>query len=280
MIAGETSEGRGSGSRLYAGDVARVIRESMKQVHGSVALTAVTAPSNRDMTAADIAAWNRSASKRWRAMSARIRTAMMRRYGLRPPQALVRVAHRQARGLDHLHILWGMASPDARERISRFVELYREFHEEYGFGFIDDPLMARHPKLPNGRPDRSKPARDMVFDTPARAGSYVGRYVSGGQLQRYVEAADRSWQAVWVHRSLIEMSGWSMARCKWVRQSWYVRHGMWGLQYRSPHARLMAHLESRLPSWWHRPEDKAWVCSVTAWDGIPGASVAQLLAAA
>ena len=146
-------EAHGSRSRLYAGDEARVIRESMQQVHGSVAMTAVTAPSDRGMTAADVATWNRSASKRWRAMGARLRVEMKRRYGLRPPQVLVRVAHRQARGLDHLHILWGMASPDARERISRYVELYREFHEKFGFGYIDDPLMPRHPKLPNGRPD-------------------------------------------------------------------------------------------------------------------------------
>jgi hypothetical protein len=136
-VAGEIADGQSSargrsGSRLYAGDVARVIRESMRQIHGSVALTAVTAPSDRDMSAADVAAWNRSASERWRAMGARLRTELQRRHGLRPPNTLVRVAQRQARGLDHLHILWGMASPDARERIARWVELYREFHEEYG----------------------------------------------------------------------------------------------------------------------------------------------------
>ena len=213
-------------------------------------------------------------------MSARIRVQLERRYGLRPPQTLVRVAQRQARGLDHLHIVWGMASPDARERITRWIELYREFCEEYGFGFIDDPLRERHPKLPNGRPDLSKPARNMVFDSPTKAGSYIGRYVSGGQLERYIEAADRSWRPVWVHKALIEMSGWSLERCRWIRQSWYVRHGVWGLQYPSRQSRLMAHLESRLPSWWHRPEDKAWVCAVTGWDGVPGESpLASLLAA-
>ena len=35
--------------------------------------------------------------------------------------------------MDHLHIIWGMASLDARERISRYVELYREHCDEYGF---------------------------------------------------------------------------------------------------------------------------------------------------
>jgi len=87
-----------------------------------------------------------------------------------------------------------MASFDARERIGRYVELYREHREEYGFGYIDDPLRERHPKLRNGRPDVSKPKRDMVFGSPARAGSYVGHYVSGGQLARYLNATDRSWR--------------------------------------------------------------------------------------
>jgi hypothetical protein len=267
-----------SRSRHYAGDVARVIRESMRQVHGSVALTAVTAPSDRGMGPADVEAWNVSAGTRWRALNARVRVEMQRRWGLRPPQTLVRVAQRQARGLDHLHIVWGMASPDSRERIGRYVALYREHCDEYGFGYIDDPLMERHPKLPGGRPDPSRPKRNMVFRSPAKAGSYIGRYVSGGQLERYLDATDRSWRPMWVHPALIEMSGWSLERCKWIRQAWYVRHGMWGMQLRSRQARMMAHLKTRLPSWWHRDEQRAWVCSVTGWDGVPGESLAVLVA--
>jgi hypothetical protein len=269
------SAGRGRGrSPHYAGDVARVVRESMRQVRGSVALTAVTAPSHRGMSAAEIEAWNLSASERWRRLNARLRVEMWRRWQLRPPQALVRVAQRQARGLDHLHVIWGMASFDARERISRYIELYREHCEEYGFGYIDDPLRERHPKLPSGRPDRSKPTRDMVFGSPARAGSYVGHYVSGGQLARYLDATDRSWRPMWVHPGLSEMSGWTLERCEWVRQAWHVRNGTWGLQLRSRQARLMALLSTRLPSWWHRAGTLAWVCSVTGWDGVPGPSVA------
>ena len=265
---------RGQGRhRHYQGDVARVIRESLRQVRGPVALTAATAPSNRGMGAAEIEAWNLSASARWRLFNARIRTEMLRRWGLRPPQVLVRVAQRQSRRLDHLHIIWGMAAPDARERIRRYVELYREHCDEYGFGYLDDPLMARRPKLPNGRPDLSKPARDMVFSSPARAGSYIGRYVAGGQLERYLDASDRSWRPMWVHSALIEMSGWSLERCEWVRQAWHVRNGTWGHQLLSRQARMMADLVTRLPSWWHQREQRAWVCSVTGWDGVPGPSV-------
>lgn len=259
-------------SRRYAGDVARVVRESMRQVRGPVALTAVTAPSGRGMSSAEVEAWNASASRRWRALNARLRVEMWRRWQLRPPQALVRVAQRQARGMDHLHVLWGMASVDSRERIRRYVELYREHCEEYGFGYIDDPLMERHPKLPNGRPDVRRPKRNMVFSSAPRAGSYVGRYVSGGQLERYLDASDRSWRPMWVHPALTEMSGWTLERCHWVRQAWHVRNGTWGVQLLSRQARLMAHLPTRLPSWWHRAGQRAWVCSVTGWDGVPGRS--------
>ncbi len=275
-MTGARTPGRGRKPH-YAGDVARVVRESMRQVHGSVALTAVTAPSHIGMSAAEIEAWNLSASDRWRALNARLRTEMWRRWELRPPQALVRVAQRQARGLDHLHVIWGMASADARERIRRYVELYREHCEQYGFGFIDDPLLERRPKLPDGRPDTSKPKRDMVFKSPARAGSYIGRYVAGGQLERYLDASDRSWRPLWVHPALSEMSGWNLERCEWIRQSWHVRNGTWGLQLRSRQARLMAHLTTRLPSWWHRAGDRAWVCSVSGWDGVPGPSAAALV---
>ena len=236
-------EARRGRSRRYAGDVARVVRESMRQVRGPVALTAVTAPSGRGMSAVEM-------------------------------EALVRVAQRQARGMDHLHVVWGMASVDARERIRRYVELYRQHCEEYGFGYIDDPLMERHPKLPNGRPDVRRPKRDMVFSSAPRAGSYVGRYVSGGQLERYLDATDRSWRPMWVHPALTEMSGWTLERCHWVRQAWHVRNGTWGLQLRSRQARLMAYLPTRLPSWWHRAGQRAWVCSVTGWDGVPGQSAA------
>jgi len=171
------------------------------------------------MSAADLGAWNLSASERLAAVECSDARRDVAALAAAATTALVRVAQRQARGLDHLHVIWGMGSFDARERIGRYAELYREHCDEYGFGFIDDPLKERHPKLPDGRPDTSKPMCDMVYESPARAGSYIGRYLSGGQLARYLDAPDRSLRAMWVHPGLIEMSGWNLERCEWVRQA-------------------------------------------------------------
>jgi len=42
----------------------------------------------------------------------------------------------------------------------------------------------------------------------ARTDSYIGRYVAGGQLERYLDASDRSWRALWVR---IRLTGWDGA---------------------------------------------------------------------
>jgi hypothetical protein len=86
------------------GDVARVIRESLRDVRGRVALGTVTAPGGTFNTG-EASAWNLGAGKQWRLLRDRIKREMWRKYGLRPPVVLVRVAQRQGRGLDHIHIV-------------------------------------------------------------------------------------------------------------------------------------------------------------------------------
>jgi hypothetical protein len=36
------------------------------------------------------------------------------------------------------------------------------------------------------------------------AGAYLGRYLAGGQLERFLEAADRSWKPLWVSLILLQ----------------------------------------------------------------------------
>src|SRR5439155_18639045 len=81
---------RRGGRRHLAGDLARVLRESMGRVQGAVALVTVTQPGRYD---------NRTAAARWRALNGRLRVELERRHGLRPPRIVARVAQRQARGL-------------------------------------------------------------------------------------------------------------------------------------------------------------------------------------
>ena len=100
--------------------------------------------------------------------------------------------------------------------------------------------------------------RDMVFEHPEVAGAYLGRYLSGGQLERFLEASDRSWQPLWVSPVLLQASGWSLERCQWVRQGWHVKRGTW-----RGSSGPFGGLTSRFPSWWFRPEDRDWVLSIT-----------------
>ena len=80
--------------RHAVGDVARVIRESLRDVRGRVALGTVTAPGGT-FNSAEASAWNLGAGKQWRLLRDRIKREMSRKYGLRPPVVLVRVAQRQ-----------------------------------------------------------------------------------------------------------------------------------------------------------------------------------------
>lgn len=99
--------------------------------------------------------------------------------------------------------------------------------------------------------------QDMVFKHPEIAGAYVGRYLAGGQLEQFLKATDRSWQPLWVSPTLLQQSGWTLERCKWIRQGWHVQRGTWQGS-KGP----FGGLTPRRPSWWFRPDDKAWVMCV------------------
>jgi hypothetical protein len=239
------------------GDVARVVRESLRDVRGRVALGTVTAPGGTFDTA-EAEAWNSAASHQWRLLRDRVKREMDRKYGLRPPVVLVRVAQRQGRGLDHLHVVWWCLNEEHEERIRRWVELYRVHSEAYGFGFVDDPFRERRSK-------RTGRMTTMVFERAAVAGIYLGNYLGGGQLERYVNAPDTSWRPYWISPVLQHRSGWSMARCQWVRQAWHISRGSWTT--RAWYGAL------RYPRWWEDDELRAWICRVTGWDGVPGSGV-------
>jgi hypothetical protein len=139
------------------------------------------------------------------------------------------------------------------------VGLYREFAGRYGLGFVDDPFFVRR--------GRDGQLRDMVFERGEVLGSYLGRYLAGGQLERAAAASDRSWRMWWISPSLLRMSGWSLARCQWVRQGWHVVNGTWGRYF---NRYLMDWYRRPLPAWWHRPGDRAWVCSVLGHPELSG----------
>lgn len=255
-------------TRYRAGDLGRVLRENLRVVRGRVALVTVTGPGRievcpcchkrpvRLLDAAAVSAWNLGESRAWRRFAARLRTEMWRRHGMPPPRAVVRVSQRQKRGVDHLHLVMLCATPDQLLRVQLWVLLYRELHAEYGFGFVDDPE----------RVDRS--GRTRLFDVPAVCGVYLGKYLQGGQLERFLEADDRSWSAVWVSPELKRRSGWTLERCRWVRQGWAIREGRWSR--RTWYGRVW------LPSWWYSDSHRAWVLAVLGWDGVTSGAAVPL----
>jgi hypothetical protein len=231
---------RRSFSRQMPGDMARVLRESLKCVRGPVRLVTVTQPGQFD---------NPTAARRWRMLNGRLRVELERAHGLRPPRIVARVAQRQRRGADHLHCVYLARTSDERERMERWVECYREAAERYGLGFVDNPFRLRR--------GRDGELRDMVFYRAEIAGAYLGRYLTGGQLERFLSAVDRSWQPLWVSPTLLQQSGWSLERCHWIGQAWHVQRGTWRGS-RGP----FGGLSTRLPSWWFRPDDQAWVLAI------------------
>ena len=90
--------------------------------------------------------------------------------------------------------------------------------------------------------------------SPARTSVDTWRAVSS---KEFLKATDRSWKPLWVSPALLQKSGWSLERCQWVRRGWHVRRGTWQGS-KGP----FGGLTTRRPSWWFRPEDKAWVLSV------------------
>ena len=223
---------------LRTGDVARVIRECLRSVHGRIAVATVTAPGGQ-WSRAEVEEWNRGESAAWRRFSGRIRREMWRRHGEGPPVLLAWVAQRQGRGLDHLHLVFWLANEDHARRIREWVGIYRELHVEYGFGTVDDPFHIR-------RSRKTGKLQTMVFEDPGRAGSYLGNYLAGGQLERFVQAEDRCWRPYWISPTLMSRAGWSLRRCHWIRQAHVVSVGLWAAD-----GSAMARLSSRLPSWWH-----------------------------
>jgi hypothetical protein len=248
------------------GDVARVLRESLDVVTGEVALLSYTLPGRvevcpccgervpdrfRVLSPADMTVANREFHRRLRRLDGRIRVEMWRE-GLRPPRVVAWVKQLQERGALHKHGAALCRTPDERTRVARYVALWRRWHVGYGLGFIDDPFRLR------------EGGRDMVFRRAGVLGHYLGKYMGGGQLERAIRHEDRGgWGHLWwVSPVLIARSGWTLTRCRWVRQGYRILAGQWT-------ARTWYGGVS-LPSWWHVGAHRSWVLAVL---GSPGADV-------
>ncbi len=196
---------------------------ALEVVDDPVALLTITGPGwdelQRDPSA--IKEWNRTAAERFRRLD-RTAKSRLRVRGLKV-RPLARIAQRQRRGVDHLHI--ALADARGNEEANRaYHAALLELAPRFGFGFSDDPYRKVHPKLPNGRPNRSRPKRDRIFEDPAVAGRYLSRYLAddSGQLAAMLEQGDHSFRPLWVAPELTQASGVNCRRLRRVRHAHFV----------------------------------------------------------
>lgn len=232
---------------IRLGDYRRCLLSATALLEDPVALLTVTGPGwdelERDPAA--IREWNRTAAKRWGRLD-RAAKSRLRKQGYRATP-LFRIAQRQPRGVDHLHI--GLEHDQAA--VQAYAAALKELAPRYGFGYIDDPYRPRHPRGADGRPDRSKPKRDMVFRDPAVVGRYLVRYLSeSNQLSAMLEAADYSFRPMWISPVLTQRSKVTCRRLRRLRHAWFV------LEARSQGSR------PTLPTWWADLSERMTVLSL------------------
>jgi hypothetical protein len=247
---------RSRGLSLRVGDYRRVLLAALEPIAHPVALLTVTPPGH-DALPPDAQAfrlWNRSAAQRWARLDRRAK-GRLRREGLRV-RPLARIAQRQRRGLDHLHVVLRATELD-RHATQRYVEHLRDLAPSYGFGFIDNPYHHRRGK--DGK------ARNMVYESPAIAGRYLCGYLTDSdQLTAMLTAGDHSFRPLWVHHELTQASGVNCRRLRRVRHAWYVT------------AAIAQGSRPTLPVWWTEIRERAAVLRLLRHEdrGPPGLAVA------
>jgi hypothetical protein len=148
------------------------------------------------------------------------------------------LVQRQRRGVDHFHIPL-RAAPWDHETNRLYIASLKELGSSYDFGYVDDGYLPRHPKLPNGRPNRSLPKRNLVFEDPIVAGRYLCRYLTdSAQLIELLTSRERVSRPLWVNPELTRASGVICRRLRRVRLAFHVVRA------------LDAGSRPRLPAWW------------------------------
>ena len=226
-----------------------MLLSALEVVDYPVALITVTHPGDARLPPNEIAYrfWNRGAARGWASLDRRVK-GRLRRKGLRV-RPLARVAQRQRRGVDHLHLVVACETVEDRAAIAAYVGHLKELAPEHGFGFVDDPMKRRR--------GRDGKARDMVFESAAIAGRYLCRYLTeSDQLAAMVEARDHSFRPLWVSPLLTQASGVTVRRLRRVRHAYFVRKA------------LDQGSRPTMPVWWADVRERGWVLHLLRPQGL------------
>lgn len=230
------------GSRLWLGDIKRLLLTNLLAYGDRVWMVTVTAPGadvlpwdGRSVVPVAAREWNRSAARQWRELHRRAYQATRREFGPDALRTLARVWQLQARGVLHLHLVIGFGSPLEVAAARYYVACLRERTREHGFGFVD------------ARDRDGRRGRATVME-PHRAAGYLSRYLGeSAQLTRAIELADRPRQLVWVSPALKAVSGVTMRRLRRARFLYWIR-----LRRSS-----VVSLAGTLPAWFRDPVELA-----------------------
>jgi hypothetical protein len=208
----------GVGSRLWLGDVKRLLLTNLLAYGGRVWMLTVTAPGadvlqwdGRRVDPEAAHQWNLTAPRRWRELHRRAYQSTRREFGAEALRTLARVWQLQTRGVLHLHLVVGFDSPLEVAAARFYVRCLRDRAREFGFGFVD----ARDRKGKTGAP--------TVME-PHRAAGYLSRYLGeSSQLLSAIALKARPHQMVWVAPKLKAVSGVTMRRLRRARYLWWIR---------------------------------------------------------
>lgn len=231
------------GSRLWFGDVRRLLLTNLLAYAGKCWLITITAPGVDVLPWACITRgcegaqrkrqegepkgccvvcgeskvephaaheWNRTAARRWSelhrwAMQATARAG----HDLR---TLARVWQLQERGVLHVHLVEGVESPAEHAAARYYVACLRSRTREFGFGFID----ARDKPGKTGRP--------TVME-PHRAAGYLAHYLGeSSQLVKAIALDARPQRLVWISPRLTLLTGCTRRRLRRARFLWSLRN--------------------------------------------------------
>jgi hypothetical protein len=197
--------------QLWAGDTRVRLLANINAYGGDVALITITAPGADVLPWADDSRctvvpaaryrWNRSAPDRWRTLHQRSAQHVRRRAGAFT--VLAREWEYQRRGVLHMHVVVGMATPIERHRAHLYVQALDRRRELHGFGYVDRGKRGRDRK------------RTLEVVPAGHAAAYLAKYLapSGAgkkALSETVREPDVPRLVVYVSRGLTGKTGVTM----------------------------------------------------------------------